>query len=109
MTLYDGVVGIDEPALNQFVQSVYQALHDVALKGTVTLPKPQLGVSAIGYDVASVPQISLSPSALVQQHYRAMLAAMNVPAESLDSARGGPVAGILRAHHRDPGRGRRPR
>ena len=86
MTLYDGVVGIDEPALNQFVQSVYQALHDVALTGTVTLPKPQLGVSAIGYDVASVPQISLSPSALVQQHYRAMLAAMNVPAESLDSA-----------------------
>ncbi len=86
MTLYDGVVGIDEPALNQFVQSVYQALHDVALKGTVTLPTPQLGVSAIGYDVASVPQISLSPSALVQQHYRAMLAAMNVPAGSLDSA-----------------------
>jgi hypothetical protein len=36
MTPYDGVVGIDEPALNQFVQSVYQALHDVALKGTVT-------------------------------------------------------------------------
>ena len=86
MTLYDGVVGIDEPALNQFAHSVYQALHDVALKGTVTLPEPQLGVSAIGYDVASVPQISLSPSALVQQHYRAMLAAMNVPAESLDSA-----------------------
>ena len=60
MTPYDGVVGIDEPALNQFVQSVYQALHDVALKGTVTLPTPQLGVSAIGYDVASVPQISLT-------------------------------------------------
>jgi hypothetical protein len=86
MALYDGVVGIDEPALNQFVQSVYQALHDVALKGTVTLPKPQLGVSAIGYDVASVPQISLSPSALVRDHYRAMFAAMNVPAGSLDSA-----------------------
>jgi hypothetical protein len=86
MTLYDGVVGIDEPALNQFVQSVYQAVHDVALKGTLTLPTPQLGVSAVGYDVASVPQISLSPSALVQQHYRAMLAAMNVPAENLDSA-----------------------
>jgi hypothetical protein len=86
MTLYDGVVGIDEPALNQFVQSVYQTLHDVALKGTVTLPKPQLGVSAVSYDVASVPLISLSPSALVQQHYRAMLAAMNVPAGSLDSA-----------------------
>jgi hypothetical protein len=86
MTLYDGVVGIDESALNQFAQSIYQALHDVALKGTVTLPTPQLGVSAVGYDVASVPQISLSPSALVQQHYRALLAAMNVPAGSLDSA-----------------------
>jgi hypothetical protein len=86
MTLYDGVVGIDEPALNQFAQSVYQALHDVALKGTVILPKPQLGVSAVGYDVASVPRISLSPSALVQQHYRALLAAMDVPTGSLDSA-----------------------
>jgi hypothetical protein len=86
MTLYDGVVGIDEAALNQFVQSAYQALHDVALKGTVTLQEPEFGVSAIGYDVASVPQVSLSPSALVQQYRRALLAAMNVPADSLDSA-----------------------
>jgi hypothetical protein len=86
MALYDGVVGIDEAALNQFVQSAYQALHDVALKGTVTLQQPEFGVSAIGYDVASVPQVSLSPSALVQQYYRALLAAMNVPAENLDSA-----------------------
>lgn len=85
MTLYDGVVGIDEAALNQFVQSAYQALHDVALKGTVTLQQPEFGVSAIGYDVASVPQVSLSPSALVQQYHRALLAAMDVPADSLDS------------------------
>jgi len=86
MTLYDGVIGADEPALNKFVQSVYEALHDVAFKGTVTLPKPQVGVSAISYDVASAPQISLSPSALVQQRYRAMFTAMNVPAGSLDNA-----------------------
>ena len=86
MALYDGVVGIEEAALNQFVQSAYQALHDVALKGTVVLLPPESGVSAIGYDVASVPQVSLSPSALVQQYHRAVLAAMNVPAESLDSA-----------------------
>ena len=86
MALYDGVVGIDEAALNQFVQSAYQALHDVALKGTVVLQQPEFGVSAIGYDVASVPQVSLSPSPLVQQYHRALLAAMNVPAENLDSA-----------------------
>jgi hypothetical protein len=86
MSLYDGIVGIDEAALNQFVQSVYQALHDVALKGTVKLAPPELGVAAIKYDVASVPRVSLSPSALVRQHYRTMLAAMNVAAESIDSA-----------------------
>jgi hypothetical protein len=86
MSLYNGVVGIDEPALNQFVQSVYQALHDAALKGTVKLETPQFEVAAIGYDVASAPQVSLSPSALVEQRYRAMLAAMNVPAENIDSA-----------------------
>ena len=59
----------------------------VAFKGVATVSNLQPGMSAARYNV-SVPQVSLSPSALVQQHQRAMLAAMNASAESLEGAAG---------------------
>src|SRR5947209_2450222 len=66
MATYDGVVGIDEPALNQFVKSVYQAVHDEVLKGNVPVQISNVTVTSIDYGLASVPQILLTPLALVR-------------------------------------------
>jgi hypothetical protein len=86
MTVYDAVAGIDESALNQFAQSVYQAVHDAVLVGSHPVDPPEFGVTAIDYDVASAPQISLEPSSLVQARNRALLVQAGVPEEAADSA-----------------------
>jgi hypothetical protein len=77
MAIYDGVLGIDEPALNEFVRTVYEAAHDTVLTGSVAVSVPILGVTRIDYDVASVPVVSLAPSALVRDLHRSMLAVLD--------------------------------
>jgi hypothetical protein len=86
MTTYDGVVGIDEPALNQFVKSVYQAVHDEVLKGNVPVQISNVAVTSIDYDIASVPQILLAPSALVRAMRREMFADLGLRDAALDEA-----------------------
>lgn len=86
MATYDGVVGIDEPALNQFVKSVYQAVHDEVLKGNVPVRISNVTVTSIDYDIASVPQISLTPSALVRAMRRETFADLGLQDAALDEA-----------------------
>jgi hypothetical protein len=74
MAIYDGVVGIDEPALNTFVASVYEATHDLLLKGSVPVSVPPLGVTQIDYDVAAAPTVLLAPSTFMRDLHRSLLA-----------------------------------
>jgi hypothetical protein len=83
MTIYNGVVGIDEPALNTFVQSVYQVTHDKLLKGNVPVDAGVIGVSSIDYDIAAAPQVSLTPSVLVRELRRSIYSAI----QAADNAR----------------------
>ncbi len=78
MSVYDGLVGIDEAALNEFVSAVHAGAHDAALVGTVAVPANPLGVTAIGYDIASVPVVSLRPSALAREAEQAVLAELEL-------------------------------
>jgi hypothetical protein len=91
MSNYDGVIGIDQAALNDFVSAVYAATHDTLLTGTVAVDQPALGVRSIGYDIASAPVVALSPSALVAAFRRNLLAQMDAAG---DEAR---VAALSRA------------
>src|SRR4051812_43944749 len=77
MAIYDGVIGIDEPALNEFVGSVYEATHDLLLKGSVPVSVPPLGVTRVNYDLAAAPTISLRPSNLVRDMHRSLLARLD--------------------------------
>ncbi|MEV6598680.1 hypothetical protein AB0M36_17745 [Actinoplanes sp. NPDC051346] len=67
MATYDAVIGTDEFALDEFVRAVYDATHDNLLTGSVPVSLPPLTVTAIDYDIATAPLISLRPSALVRQ------------------------------------------
>lgn len=77
MAIYDGVFGVDEPTLNEFVRSVYDATHDVLLRDSVPVSVPPLGVTRIEYDIASAPTVSLAPSALVRDLHRSLLAELD--------------------------------
>ncbi len=67
MANYDAVIGTDEFALNEFVRTVYDAAHSALLVGSVPVSLPPLTVTAIDYDIATTPVVSLQPSALVRR------------------------------------------
>jgi hypothetical protein len=73
MPKYDAVIGIDEPALNEVVSSVYEATHDLLLTGSLPIALPALSVTRIDYDLASAPVVTLAPSAEVRNWQRALL------------------------------------
>jgi hypothetical protein len=77
MAIYDGVLGIDEPALNEFVRTVYEAAHDTVLVGSVAISVPELGITSIAYEVASAPIVTLEPSTLVRDLHLSMLAELD--------------------------------
>ncbi|MFC7532249.1 hypothetical protein [Actinoplanes sp. GCM10030250] len=70
---YDAVIGIDEPALNEVIRSVYDATHDLLLTGSLPIALPALSVTRIDYDLATVPVVTLAPSAEVRDWHRALL------------------------------------
>ncbi|MEU4425443.1 hypothetical protein AB0F81_32885 [Actinoplanes sp. NPDC024001] len=73
MPNYDAVIGIDEPALNEVIRSVYDATHDLLLTGSLPITLPALSVTRIDYDLAGPPVVSLAPSADVRDWHRALL------------------------------------
>ncbi len=66
MALYNGIVGIDERALNGFITGAYDCTRKSVFHGTVPVAHLRLGhLESVEYDVATTPRVLLSPSGLI--------------------------------------------
>lgn len=60
---YDGVLGIDEAAINAFVAAAYAATRQTVFRGSVPLADRHLGrLEGVDYDVGCAPVVTVLPS-----------------------------------------------
>jgi hypothetical protein len=74
MAIYNGVIGIDEAALNGFIQATYKLARTEIYRGSVPVANLHLGpLTSIEYDIAEVPRVVLAPSSLFRETQLAAL------------------------------------
>lgn len=63
MAGYDGVLGIDEAAITDFLTAAFTATRDTVFRGTLAVADRHLGrLEWVDYDVASAPVVTVLPS-----------------------------------------------